>query len=177
MNSENGIRCENPYLLMNSENGILCENPCLRMWVVSRTPVYFNWIATFSESKYPGLFSVLGRIHLREQRECIDARKVSTTLFVRISKHTPTGSWHWSAGLCYTVEPVLGDLLPSKNGRSRQVVSHNRSYKNHVLPLVRCVYIVTHPGSRPNWGRHGTSIITCWREEQAIYLQNNIVWK
>ena len=41
-------------------------------------------------------------------------------------------------------------LLPSKNGRSRQVVSHNRSYKNHVLPLVRFVYIVTHPGSRPN---------------------------
>ena len=26
-------------------------------------------------------------------------------------------------------------LLPSKNGRSRQVVSHSRSYKNHVLPL------------------------------------------
>ena len=26
-------------------------------------------------------------------------------------------------------------LLPSKNGLSRQVVSHSRSYKNHVLPL------------------------------------------
>ena len=68
-------------------------------------------------------------------------------------------------------------LLPSESGRSRQVVSHNRSYKNHVLPLVRFVYIVTHPGSRPNWGRHGTSIITCWREEQVIYLQNNIGWQ
>ena len=41
-------------------------------------------------------------------------------------------------------------LLPSESGRSRQVVSHNRSYKNHVLLLVRVVYIVTHPGSRPN---------------------------
>ena len=46
---------------------------------------------------------------------------------------------------CYS-RTCLGrpPLLPNKNGRSRQVVSHNRSYKNHILPLVRYVYICTH---------------------------------
>ena len=36
-------------------------------------------------------------------------------------------------------------LLTSKSGRSRQVVSHNRSDKNHVLPM--CTFY-TQPGSK-----------------------------
>ena len=42
-------------------------------------------------------------------------------------------------------------LLPTKIGRSRQVVYHNRSDTNHVLPMCR-LHVYTQPGSR-----HGTS--------------------
>ena len=75
-----------------------------------------------------------------------------------------------------TVEPVLCDhpFCPAKAvTQDRWSLITGRTK----IMFYRCVHFPTQPGSK--WDRHDSSrpAITCWKEEQAIYLHNNNYFK
>ena len=89
--------------------------------------MYCSWL---QESK------MIGKLYLLWSRVWKVLRHFDLLLQVLIT--------HWSYSRTCLVWPPL---LPSKSGRSRQVVSHNRSYKNHVLPMC------TFPHTARQWVR------------------------
>ena len=72
--------------------------------------------------------------------------------YLRGARMHPIEDWSKYSRTCLGRPP----LVPIKSGRSRQVVSHNRSGKNHVPPM--CTFY-TQPGSRPMWDRHVNKLL------------------
>ena len=73
-----------------------------------------------------------------------------------------------------TVEPVLGDhpFCPAKTvAQGRWSLITGRTKITFYLLSDMCTSVFTH--SQAVGLSESTSIITCWKEEQAIYLQNN----